>query len=86
MPITCFLRSQAAIPRGSSEHDFHARGTTLIAGGLLSMTTATQYREFAKECARLAKEMTSEQHRAALKRMEAVWLRLAEEAEKEQQS
>jgi hypothetical protein len=46
------------------------------------MTTSTQYREFARECARLAREVTTEQHRAALNEMEAVWTKLAEEAEK----
>jgi hypothetical protein len=46
------------------------------------MTTSTQYREFARECARLAKEATSERHRADLKEMEAAWTELAEETEK----
>ena|SRR5215469_2036946 len=53
------------------------------------MTTSTQYREFAQECARLAKQATNEQHRAALKEMEDAWAKLAEEAEmknKRQQS
>jgi hypothetical protein len=48
------------------------------------MTTSTQYREFARECARLAKEVTNEEHRAALKAMEGAWTKLAEEAEKKQ--
>jgi hypothetical protein len=48
------------------------------------MTTPTQYREFARECARLAKEVTNEQHRAVLKEMENAWTKLAEEAEKKQ--
>jgi hypothetical protein len=46
------------------------------------MTTSTQYREFAQECARLAKQLTSEEHCAALKEMEAAWTTLAEEAER----
>jgi hypothetical protein len=46
------------------------------------MMTSTQYREFARECARLAKEVTTEGHRAALKEMEKAWTKLAEEAEK----
>jgi hypothetical protein len=53
------------------------------------MTTSTQYREFARECARLAKEVTNEQRRAALKEMEDAWTKLADEAEtknKRQQS
>jgi hypothetical protein len=45
------------------------------------MTTSTQYREFAREYARLAKETTNEQDRAALKEMEDAWTKLAEEAE-----
>ncbi len=48
----------------------------------MSMTTSTQYREFARECARLANEVTNEQHRAALKEMENAWTKLAEEGEK----
>jgi hypothetical protein len=48
------------------------------------MTTSTQYREFARECARLAKEVTNEEHRAALKEMEDAWTKLTEEAEKKQ--
>lgn len=46
------------------------------------MTAAAQYREFARECARLAKELTNEQHRGALKAMEDAWTKLAEQAEK----
>ncbi len=46
------------------------------------MTAAAQYREFARECARLANELTNEQHRAALKEMEDAWAKLAKEAEK----
>jgi hypothetical protein len=46
------------------------------------MTTSTQYSEFARECAQLAKEVTNEQHRAALKEMEDTWTKLAEQAEK----
>jgi hypothetical protein len=48
------------------------------------MTTSTQYREFAQECARLAKETNNERHRAVLKEMEAVWAKLAEDAEERQ--
>jgi hypothetical protein len=48
------------------------------------MTTSTQYREFAQECARLAKEINNERHRAVLREMEAVWAQLADEAEERQ--
>ncbi len=50
--------------------------------GCWCMTAAAQYREFARECARLANELTNEQHRAALKEMEEAWAKLAKEAEK----
>jgi hypothetical protein len=41
-----------------------------------------QYREFADECERMAKESKNEQHRSILEEMAAVWRRLADEAEK----
>jgi hypothetical protein len=45
------------------------------------MTRVIQYRVFTEECARLAKEITNKRHRATLKKMEAAWRWLGEEAE-----
>jgi hypothetical protein len=45
-------------------------------------STSTQYREFAEECRRLAKQATDEHHRKLLKEMAEVWSKLAEEADK----
>ena len=45
------------------------------------MTRATQYRVFAEECARLAKEIANKRHRATLKEMEAAWRWFGKEAE-----
>jgi hypothetical protein len=47
------------------------------------MTSSTQYREFADECLRLAKQANDERHRKILKEMAEAWSKLAEEADKE---
>jgi hypothetical protein len=47
------------------------------------MTPSTQYREFAEECLRLAKQANDERHRKILKEMAEVWSKLAEEADRE---
>jgi hypothetical protein len=47
------------------------------------MTTSTQYREFAEECLRLAKQANDARHRKVLEEMAEVWSKLAEEADKE---
>ena len=46
------------------------------------MKHATQYREFAEECIRLAQQAKSGEERAMFDEMAADWLRLAEAAEK----
>jgi hypothetical protein len=42
------------------------------------METAAQYRLFAEECERLAKESGNERHRAVLKEMAKEWSKLAQ--------
>ncbi len=46
------------------------------------MTSSTQYREFAEECVRLAKQAKDEHQREILKEMAKAWSKLAEEADK----
>jgi hypothetical protein len=46
------------------------------------MTSSAQYREFAEECLRLAKQAKDEHHRRILEEMAQVWSKLAEEADK----
>ncbi len=52
------------------------------AAGFLAMETPTDYLKFAEECRRLAKQITSSEHKAILTEMAEVWLRLATEAER----
>ena len=46
------------------------------------MTSSTQYREFAEECLRLAKQAKDEHHREMLKEMAEAWSELAKEDDK----
>jgi len=46
-------------------------------------TSITQYREFAEECLRLAKQANDERHRKILKEMAEEWSKLAKEPDKE---
>jgi hypothetical protein len=46
------------------------------------METTIQYREFAEECDRLAKNANTDGHRKILEEMAEVWRRLAAEADK----
>ncbi len=57
----------------------YAFGTTLLSGGLIWMTSPTQYREFAEECLRLAEQAKDDHHRNILKEMAEAWSELAEE-------
>ena len=50
--------------------------------GCFGMKTSAEYRKFAEECRRLAREAEDEQHRATLEQMAEAWLRLAAEAER----
>ncbi len=45
------------------------------------MMTPNQYREFAEECDRLAKEAKIERHREILQEMAETWRALAQEAD-----
>jgi hypothetical protein len=45
------------------------------------METPRDYRKFAEECRRLAKEAKDEEHGRILQQMAEAWLRLAAEAE-----
>ena len=47
------------------------------------MTPSTQYREFAEECLRLAKQAKDEHQRKILKQMAEAWIKLAKAADKE---
>ncbi len=44
-------------------------------------SSSTQYREFAEECRRLAKQVTDERHKKILKEMAEVWNKLGEAAD-----
>lgn len=47
-----------------------------------TMETADQYRSFAEECDRLAKQAIDERHRKVLKEMAVEWRRLAQAMQK----
>jgi hypothetical protein len=49
--------------------------------GLFRMETPAQYRKFADECDRLAKQARAAQHRKVLEEMAEVWRQLAEGAD-----
>jgi hypothetical protein len=51
------------------------------ANGFLFMEPSTQYRKFAEECRRFAQLAKTDEQRKVLMQMEAVWTKLAEEAE-----
>jgi hypothetical protein len=46
------------------------------------MRTSTDYRRYAEECRRLARDARNEQHRKILRDMAETWDKLAEEAER----
>jgi hypothetical protein len=47
------------------------------------METATEYRRFAQECQRLAREAMTERHRKIMEEMAQAWERLAKEVDGE---
>jgi hypothetical protein len=47
------------------------------------METATEYRRFAQECRRLARDTTTERHRKIMEEMARAWEQLAKEADEE---
>jgi hypothetical protein len=46
------------------------------------MPSAAQYREFAEQCRRFAKEARTDEQRQMLREIEAIWLELASEDER----
>jgi len=50
----------------------------VLGGGFLIMHSASEYRKFAEECDRLARDAKTEQHRRILQEMAEVWEELAE--------
>jgi len=50
------------------------------------MEQATRYRDFAKECERLATQASNDHHRTILKEMAEVWKKLADAAERKSES
>ena len=67
---------------GSNWNGKYAFETTLQIAGLFRMTSSTQYREFAEECLRLAKQAKDARQRTILKEMAEAWSKLAEAADK----
>jgi hypothetical protein len=53
------------------------------AARFLHMESSTQYREFAEQCERLARQAKAEHHRDILIEMAEVWRQLAEQADGE---
>jgi hypothetical protein len=49
----------------------------------MASSTSTQYREFAEECLRLAKQAEDEHQRNILREIAETWSKLAETADKE---
>ena len=49
-----------------------------LGGGFFIMHSAREYRKFAEECDRLARDAKTEQHRRILQEMAEVWEELAE--------
>jgi hypothetical protein len=47
------------------------------------LETSAQYREFAEECNRLAKQVTTDGHRKTLEEMAEAWRRVAAETDNE---
>ena len=47
------------------------------------METATEYRRFAQECRRLARDAKTERHRNVMEEMAQAWDQLAKEADKQ---
>jgi Domain of unknown function (DUF4872) len=47
------------------------------------METATEYRRFAQECRRLARDAKTERHRKIMEEMAQAWDTLADEADRE---
>jgi hypothetical protein len=64
-------------------HGFYFPGTSREGQWFLFYGASTQYRQFAEECRRFARLAKTDEQRKILLEMEAVWTKLAEEAEDE---
>ncbi|MGB6287388.1 MAG: hypothetical protein WBG18_23735 [Xanthobacteraceae bacterium] len=53
------------------------------ANGFFFMEPSTQYRKFAEECRRFAQFAKTDEQRKILLEMEALWMKLAKEAEEQ---
>jgi hypothetical protein len=53
------------------------------AAGYPGMETSTEYRRFAQECRRLARDAKAERHRKIMEEMAQAWEQLAKEADEE---
>ena len=53
------------------------------AAGYFGMETSTEYRRFAQECRRLARDAKTERHRNIMQEMARAWDQLAKEADEE---
>jgi len=51
--------------------------------GYSGMETSTEYRRFAQECRRLARDAKTERHRNIMQEMARAWEQLAKEADEE---
>ncbi len=68
-------------PIEHADWDGSIRGTLLLISGLFHMETPAQYREFAEECDRLARQTEKEGHRKILEEMAETWRKLAAETD-----
>ena len=55
----------------------------IVRGRFLRMETSIQYREYAKECDRLAEETKEPRHKEVLREMAQTWRNLADQEERE---
>lgn len=53
------------------------------AAGYFGLETATEYRRFAQECRRLARDAKTDRHRNIMEDMARAWDQLAKEADEE---
>jgi hypothetical protein len=68
---------------GSGFMTYMHLGTELLGDCFSFMQTPEQYRAFAEECERLAKQTEDEHYRKVLGEMAKEWIKLAEEADGE---
>jgi hypothetical protein len=77
---TCRLASREQVPCGMTL--MHPERPA-CAAGYSGMETSTEYRRFAQECRRLARDAKSERHRNIMEEMAQAWDQLAKEADGE---